>query len=95
LEAKISRGIRRVLDERKKLLGKDWDRLYAATNTLYVTRQNNILFTILAQYTMDRSTTPPSSAATNTALVSTSWSSLRSWTTYAPPRIRPCAWSAS
>jgi hypothetical protein len=39
-----------VLDQWKKLLGKDWDRLYAVTNTLYGTRQNNILFTILAQY---------------------------------------------
>jgi hypothetical protein len=39
-----------VLDDWKKMLGKDWDRLYAATNTLYGTRQNNILFTILAQY---------------------------------------------
>jgi hypothetical protein len=40
----------KVLDDWKKMLGKDWDKLYAATNTLYVTRQNNILFTILAQY---------------------------------------------
>ncbi|CAN5247926.1 hypothetical protein BH10PLA2_BH10PLA2_32030 [soil metagenome] len=39
-----------VLDDWKKLLGKDWDKLYAVTNTLYGTRQNNILFTILAQY---------------------------------------------
>jgi hypothetical protein len=40
----------KVLDGWKKMLGKDWDRLHAVTNTLYVTRQNNILFTILAQY---------------------------------------------
>jgi len=40
----------KVLDHWKTLLGKDWDRLYAVTNTLYITRQNNILFTILAQY---------------------------------------------
>jgi hypothetical protein len=40
----------KVLDDWKKLLGKDWDKLYAATNALYVSRQNNILFTILAQY---------------------------------------------
>ena len=40
----------KVLDDWKKMLGKDWDKLYAATNTLYVTRQNNILFTILVQY---------------------------------------------
>jgi hypothetical protein len=40
----------KVLDDWKKMLGKSWDHLYAVTNTLYVTRQNNILFTILAQY---------------------------------------------
>jgi hypothetical protein len=40
----------KVLDDWKKMLGKDWDHLYAVTNTLYVTRQNNILFTILAHY---------------------------------------------
>ena len=40
----------KVLDEWKKLLGKNWDKTYAVTNTLYVTRQNNILFTVLAQH---------------------------------------------
>jgi len=40
----------KVVGEWKTLLGKDWDKTYAATNTLYVTRVNNILFTILAQY---------------------------------------------
>lgn len=40
----------KVLDEWKEMLGKDWERTYAATNTLYVTRQNNILFSILVQY---------------------------------------------
>lgn len=39
-----------VLEGWKKELGKDWDRTYAATNSLYVTRQNNILFTVLAQF---------------------------------------------
>ena len=34
----------------KTLLGKDWERTYAASNTIYVTRQNNILFTILVQF---------------------------------------------
>ena len=34
----------------KKLLGKDWERTYAASNTIYVTRQNNILFTVLVQF---------------------------------------------
>jgi hypothetical protein len=39
-----------VLAGWKKLIGKDWANTYAATNTLYVTRQNNILFTVLAQF---------------------------------------------
>ncbi len=39
-----------VLENWKKLLGKDWDRTYAVTSCLYVMRQNNILFTILAQF---------------------------------------------
>ncbi len=34
----------------KKLLGKDWEHTYAASNSIYVTRQNNILFTVLAQF---------------------------------------------
>jgi hypothetical protein len=40
----------KVLEEWKKLLGADWDRTYAVTNSMYVTRQNNILFTVLAQF---------------------------------------------
>jgi hypothetical protein len=40
----------KVLEDWKQMLGADWDRTYAATNSLYVTRQNNILFTILAQF---------------------------------------------
>jgi hypothetical protein len=39
-----------VVAEWKKLLGDDWERTYAASNTIYVTRQNNILFTILVQF---------------------------------------------
>jgi len=39
-----------VLAEWKKQLGSDWDKLYAASNTIYVTRQNNILFSVLAQF---------------------------------------------
>lgn len=39
-----------VLSEWKTMLGDKWDETYAITNTLYVTRQNNILFTILAQF---------------------------------------------
>jgi hypothetical protein len=34
----------------KTLLGKDFEKTYAASNTLCVTRQNNILFSVLAQY---------------------------------------------
>lgn len=40
----------KVLGEWQTMLGDDWDKTYAITNTLYVTRQNNILFTILAQF---------------------------------------------
>ena len=39
-----------VLEKWQKDLGKDWDKTYAASNTLYVTRQNNILFSVLAQF---------------------------------------------
>jgi hypothetical protein len=34
----------------KKSLGSDWDKTYAASNTTYVTRQNNVIFSVLAQY---------------------------------------------
>src|SRR5438105_8617593 len=34
----------------KKLLGADWDKAYAASNTIYVARQNNVLFSVLAQF---------------------------------------------
>lgn len=39
-----------VLDGWKSLLGKDWDKTYGASNTIYVARQNNVLFSVLAQY---------------------------------------------
>lgn len=39
-----------VLTKWKAKLGARWDETYAITNTLYVTRQNNVLFTILAQF---------------------------------------------
>lgn len=39
-----------VLDEWKGSLGADWDKTYAAANTIYVARQNNVLFSTLAQY---------------------------------------------
>src|SRR5208283_3101614 len=34
----------------KRMLGADWDKTYAASNTIYVARQNNVLFSVLAQY---------------------------------------------
>jgi hypothetical protein len=34
----------------KGMLGADWDKTYAASNTIYVARQNNVLFSVLAQY---------------------------------------------
>jgi hypothetical protein len=39
-----------VLAGWKKMLGNDWDRTYAVSNSIYVTRQNNILFSVLAQF---------------------------------------------
>src|SRR5204862_7541775 len=34
----------------QQVLGADWDKTYAASNTIYVARQNNILFSVLAQF---------------------------------------------
>ena len=39
-----------VLAEWKALLGPDWENAYAASNTIYVARQNNVLFSVLAQF---------------------------------------------
>ena len=39
-----------VIGDWKKQLGDDWDKTYAASNTIYVARQNNVLFSVLAQY---------------------------------------------
>ncbi len=39
-----------VLADWKKMLGNDWEKTYAASNTIYVARQNNILFSVLAQF---------------------------------------------
>jgi hypothetical protein len=39
-----------VLAGWKTILGADWERTYAASNTIYVTRQNNILFSVLVQF---------------------------------------------
>jgi hypothetical protein len=38
-----------LLDRWRHELGADWDRTYAATNTLYMTRTRNTLFELLAQ----------------------------------------------
>src|SRR5208337_169498 len=34
----------------KQMLGADWDKTYAASNTIYVARQNKVLFSVLAQF---------------------------------------------
>ena len=34
----------------KQMLGADWDQTYAMSNTIYVARQNNVLFSVLAQF---------------------------------------------
>ncbi len=39
-----------VLAGWKAMIGKDWDKTYAASNTIYVARQNNVLFSVLAQF---------------------------------------------
>jgi hypothetical protein len=39
-----------VIGQWKQMLGADWNKTYAASNTIYVARQNNILFSVLAQF---------------------------------------------
>ena len=39
-----------VIEGWKKMLGSQWEQTYAASNTIYVARQNNILFSVLAQF---------------------------------------------
>jgi hypothetical protein len=39
-----------VIGEWKQMLGADWEKTYAASNTIYVARQNNVLFSVLAQF---------------------------------------------
>lgn len=39
-----------VMDGWKAMLGPDWDKTIGASNTIYVARQNNVLFSVLAQY---------------------------------------------
>ncbi len=40
----------KVLKDWKELLGADWDKTYGVSNTLYVARQNNVIFSVLAQF---------------------------------------------
>jgi hypothetical protein len=40
----------KVVEDWKKRLGQDWERTYAVSNTLYIARQNNILFSVLVQF---------------------------------------------
>jgi hypothetical protein len=39
-----------VVGKWKEQLGADWEKTYAASNTILVARQNNILFSVLAQF---------------------------------------------
>jgi hypothetical protein len=39
-----------VIGDWKKMLGSQWEQTYAASSTIYVARQNNILFSVLAQF---------------------------------------------
>ena len=39
-----------VMDQWSAMLGPDMAKTYAASNTIYVARQNNVLFSVLAQY---------------------------------------------
>jgi hypothetical protein len=40
----------KVVEGWKNKLGKDWERTYGVSNTLYIARQNNILFSVLVQF---------------------------------------------
>lgn len=40
----------KVTADWKGLLGNDWAKTYAASNTIYVARQNNVIFSVLAQF---------------------------------------------
>lgn len=39
-----------VVGNWKQMLGKDWDKTYGVSNSIYVARQNNVIFSVLAQY---------------------------------------------
>ena len=40
----------KVIKDWKEMLGADWDKTYGVSNTLYVARQNNVIFSTLAQF---------------------------------------------
>lgn len=40
----------KVMAEWKTMLGPQWERTYGISNTIYVARQNNVLFSVLAQF---------------------------------------------
>lgn len=40
----------KVIERWKGMLGKDWDNTYALSNSIYVARQNNILFSTMLQF---------------------------------------------
>src|SRR5260370_42036612 len=40
----------KILADWKKMLGGGWEKTYAASNSIYATRQNNVLFSVLAQF---------------------------------------------
>src|SRR5712692_2547080 len=40
----------KVMKDWKEMLGPDWDKTYGLTNTLVVARQNNVLFSVIAQF---------------------------------------------
>jgi hypothetical protein len=40
----------KVLEKWQEMLGNEWDDTYALSNSIYVARQNNILFSILVQF---------------------------------------------
>jgi hypothetical protein len=40
----------KVIKDWKEMLGPDWEKTYGVSNTLYVARQNNVIFSTLAQF---------------------------------------------
>jgi hypothetical protein len=40
----------KVLEDWKKMIGKDWESTYGLSNSIYVARQNNILYSTLVQF---------------------------------------------